>query len=660
MGGSGLSERQGRVLAAICETLIPSIDESDDPEGFFSHTADAAAIERVERLIGAIRDPRDQLRLRLLLSVFSLPPVNLILSGQWGGLASFSRDRRETVLRSWAFSANPLRRAGFQALKRLIQVGYYAWPSDERGHPAWRHVGRQGPLPQPDVGVEPLQTIEVSQDLSLECDVVIVGSGAGGGVVAGVLAEAGWDVVVLEKGPNPGARDMTQIEGDMLQSLYLDGGLLMTQSGSMPVLAGSCVGGGTTINYTTSFPLPQAVREEWKRASGLDLFTSDRFDASLNRVTERLGAGTRWATPGRRDRILEEGCRALEWHVDTMPRNVTDCLEGVECGFCGYGCRHGKKNTITERYLRGAVANGARVIADCEVEQVTLDGRRATGVEAQVGGSDGKHRLTVRARTVVVAAGTIYTPAVLARSGVRHAALGKGLRLHPATAVLGVFPDRVDPWSGSLQTRYSDQFADQDAGFGTKFETAPAHFALVASAYGWQSSRQMKADIGRLGYTSLVGILLRDRDAGRVAVGRDGHPRVHYELSRYDVGHVRTGIRGAARLLAEVGAIEIFSLQTPPTRIRPNSQGWLDRFMDGVDRTGYRRCRMSYITFHQMGTAAMGADPARSVVNGSGAAHGFDGLYVTDGSVFPMSSGVNPMITIMAIADHVARAMLGE
>jgi hypothetical protein len=266
--------------------------------------------------------------------------------------------------------------------------------------------------------------------------------------------------------------------------------------------------------------------------------------------------------------------------------------------------------------------------------------------------------VVVRASTVVVAAGPLYSAAILRRSGVRNAAIGRGLRLHPASAVLGVFPDRVEPWSGSLQTRYSDQFADLDDGYGVKLETAPAHFALVGSAFGWDSSRQWREDVAQLGYLSLVGILLRDRDPGRIAVGKDGHPRVHYELSGFDVQHARLGVVEAARLLGSVGAKEVWTLQTPPVKVRTDRPGWLERFTAAADARGYRRCRMSYISFHQLGGVAMGADAARSVVDDAGAVHGMRGLYVADGSTFPISSGVNPMITIMAVADHIARGLL--
>jgi choline dehydrogenase-like flavoprotein len=168
----------------------------------------------------------------------------------------------------------------------------------------------------------------------------------------------------------------------------------------------------------------------------------------------------------------------------------------------------------------------------------------------------------------------------------------------------------------------------------------------------------MKDDLSRLGHLGMVGILLRDRDAGRVAVGRDGHPRVHYELSAHDVGHVRRAVRGAAELLAAAGASEIFSVQTPPARVRPGAAGWLDRFGADADRRGYTKCRMSYITFHQMASCAMGRSPATSAVGETGETHEVRDLYVADGSACVTSTGVNPMITIMAIADHVARGMI--
>jgi choline dehydrogenase-like flavoprotein len=257
---------------------------------------------------------------------------------------------------------------------------------------------------------------------------------------------------------------------------------------------------------------------------------------------------------------------------------------------------------------------------------------------------------------VVVACGTLHTPAVLVRSGLDLPALGRSLYLHPVTAVLGQFDQRVEPWAGALQTRFSDQLADQHQGYGVKFETAPVHFALAASALGWEGSVRSRDDIAALAHTGLVGILLRDRDPGRVRIGRDGRPRAHYELSGYDAAHLRRGLLGAAQVLVAAGAREVSTLQTPPARGQP-ANGWLARFTSEADARGYRRGHLTCVSFHQMGTAPLGADPARSVAADTGEVHGVHGLLVADASTFPRSSGVNPMLTIMAVADHVSRGI---
>ena len=655
-----LSARHRAVLAAVCDTLLPSLSRADDPAGYFATGALAAGTpQRVEAMLALLVNPHDQARLRLLLSVLDSRVANFAQGLGYRSFVDLDAPMRERVLASLAHSSVTLRRAGFQALKRLCQFAYFCWPTTDGAHPAWRAVGYPGSLPQPAGTIEPLPVVRPEADINLDCDVVVVGSGAGGGVVAGVLAQAGRDVVVLERGGNPSSRDMTQVEGEMFESLFLDRGMIMTDSGSMPVLAGSCLGGGTVINWTTCFALPEPIRAEWDSRSGLDVFAGAGFGDALSRVAARLNVGTRWTAPGRRDQLLEAGVRALGWPVEPIPRNVTDCREGLECGFCTYGCRHGAKNSTATTYLRDAAAAGARLVPHCAVDRVVTSVGRAAGVRAQARGADGRmHQVTVRARAVVVACGAIYTPVLLLRSGLRNEWIGRNLHLHPVSAMGAFFPDRVEPWGGAMQTRYCAQFADMDGrGYGARFETGPIHFALPASAFGWANPRQLREDVGRLAHMGHVGILLRDRDAGRVVPNRWGYPRIHYDVSKYDAAHMRRALEAAARIMAAAGADELFTLQSPPTRIRPGGAAWLPRFMAAADATGYRKLRMSYVSFHQMGTAAMGADPRRGAVDGRGESFETKGLYVADASAFPAPSGVNPMITIMAIADHVARAV---
>ncbi len=659
MGNETLSPKERAILTAVCDTFVPSLASDHDPEGLFATGAAAAGVvERVAGLIAALPDEGDRARLRMLLRVLGSPFANLVLSGRFRSITAMDLQEREQLLRAWATSRLQLRRVGFQVLKRLTHVAYLCWPTRDGSHPAWRVVDYPGPLPHPRDEPQPLPTLTFDRDTTLDCDVVVVGSGAGGGVVAGVLAQAGRGVVVLEMGDQVRPREMTQVEGDMLSAMYLDRALLMTQSGSMPILAGSCLGGGTMVNYTTSLSPPDVLRQEWDDCTGLKFFSSQRFGESIQRVSARLNVSERWSTPGVRDQILERGCKALGWHVGVIPRNVTDCREGLECGYCAYGCRHGAKNSTTRTYLLDAVGREARVVVNATVERISIAGGRATGVVATVRRPGGPAvALTVRARKVVVACGGIHTPALLLRSGIAQRAIGRGIRLHPVSAVTGYFPERTEPWTGSLQTRYSDQFADMGNGYGARFETTAIHFALPASGFGWDGARAFREEVARLAHLGLVGVLLRDRDGGRVVASRSGRPRVHYELSRYDAEHMRRALRAAAEVLAAAGATEVLSLHTPLVRVRTDRPGWLDEFGRGMDALGYRHARMSYISFHQMASAPMGADPRTSVVGETGESHAVRGLYVADASAFPRSSGVNPMITIMAIADHVARAI---
>ena len=647
-----LSARQRAVLRALCETFVPSSGEPGDGTG-------EPHLARVESLIDQIVDPQARTKLLLLLTALGNPLANALFGGPLRSLHAMPLEDRVRVMRGMAESAIQLRRAGFQAIKRLVNVSHYAFPAANGSHPAWEAVGYPGPLPhEPHENDTRLPELAITGDTTLDCDVVVVGSGAGGGVAAGVLAQGGRSVIVLEKGAQHTPKDFSWIEGESFASSYLDRGLIMTESGSLPILAGQGLGGGTVINYSTSFAMPDRTREQWDHLSGLDLFTSSRFSESYARVHERLSVSTQWSIPIKRDRMFEEGCRALGWHVDTIPRNVKGCPDERRCGYCGYGCRDGAKQSTALTYLADATAAGARIVTRCDVEKALIERGRATGVVGRVTLGDGRTAtLTVRAKTVIAACGSVYNPAFLARSGVPNPNIGRGLRLHPGSALAGIFPERMDPWLGYQQVRYSDQFAYQTDGYGVKFEVLPMHFALPASAFGWVGPAEHKQDLRRLGHLGLVALLLRDRDPGRVVTGRDGRPRVHYELSAFDQQHVRTAMRGAAQLLAQQGATEIFTVQQPPARVKPGAAGWLDGLQSDMDARGYDRCRMAFITFHQMASCTMGKERGTSVVGETGESHDVKGLYVADASAFVTSSGVNPMITIMALADHIARGI---
>jgi choline dehydrogenase-like flavoprotein len=269
----------------------------------------------------------------------------------------------------------------------------------------------------------------------------------------------------------------------------------------------------------------------------------------------------------------------------------------------------------------------------------------------------GRFTVNVHAKTVIVAAGSVHSPALLLRSGVRLPALGRHLALHPATAVLANMDEEIRPWTGTVQAHYSDQFADLDNGYGFKFETAPVHPSLQALAAPWESAAQHRAHMAGLPRTALVGILLRDRFGGRVTVDSDGAAVVDYRLSRYDRAHLRRAIAGAAEVLEAAGAREIWLPLARDVRYRPGPENARAQWLGRVDAAGWGPNELLLVTFHQMASCRMGANARTSVVDAEHRVWGIRGLYVADASVFPTSSGVNPMLTVMAIA-HRAAAMI--
>lgn len=643
-----LSERQRRALEAICDTACP------DADGLPTATelgVPDALLEAVDR------NPRASERRQLaqLLSLWEAPPLTALGGGGLRRFSDLPRERREQVLLSWCDSRLPQRRAAFKALVRGALLFYWMLHAPDGGpSPTWADIGYPGPKgPNPDAPPPAIAPLAIDGDTRLDCDVVVVGSGAGGGTAAGVLAAAGLDVIVLEAGGYYDDADFDGSELTAIRKLYAGAPTASPDQG-VALLAGSALGGGTVVNYSTSFRTPDAVREEWAD-HGVHAFRERQYTDSLDAVCERLGVNQEHSTPSARDRGLRDGCMALGWHVDAIARNVRGCDQGEICGYCPFGCRLGAKQSTVKTWLADAAAAGTRILVDTRAERIVTDGGAARGVEAVTGTG---HRVTVRSRAVVVACGAIQTPALLRRSGLRNRNIGQHLRLHPVTVAWALFDEETRPWEGTMQALYSDHNADLDGnGYGVKYETAALHPHVTIGFWPWRGSRHHHELMRSLPNVGGVGVLLRDRDGGEVRVGRDGEPVVRYRLSAYDLGHLRIGLDGAAQIMEAAGAKRIFSSHAKWVAYDPGADGDRARFMADADRCGWGPGRCTLVSFHLMGTARMGSTPSTSACSPEGESWDARDLVVCDASAFPSASGVNPMISIEAIAHMNARAL---
>ena len=609
-----------------------------------------------------VADPTDQRLMRLALRAMDSGLLNRLLGGPGKRVRDMTESERDAYLVRWANSRLAKRRSTFQVLKRLSLFFAYADPgADGRGNPNWPAIG-YGPLRVPvEPGPSEIEPVRIERRAILEADVVVVGSGAGGGVVASELAKAGRSVVLVEAGEYVREQEMPLSEIDGLDRMYLDHGLLATDDAGVVLFAGSVLGGGTTINWTSCFDPPGWLRSEWASRHGLDGFDGAEADADLRALHAELGyVEPPWVPP--KDQVIIHGTAELGWQARQMERNASEC---GDCGSCGYGCRRRAKRSGLVLHIADAVRHGARVVVDAPVEQVIVRDGRAMGVEATT--TDG-HRLTVRAPQVVVAAGALRTPAVLQRSGLEHPAIGRNLRLHPVPIVIGRYGHAIEMWRGTTQGAASLQFLGPGRSGGGPggfiVESAPAHVGVAAALAPWESRASSEADLGNLRYLApLIGIC-RDLDGGTVTLRRSGTVRISYALSQRDADTVRSAATALARIHHAANALEIIVFGSPSARHFAGSH--FEDFVRRLSRLDAAPNRLTVASAHQMGTARMGADPAEHACDPRGRVRRddkgalVDGLYVADTSLFPTASGVNPMVTVMALARRVARTVAAE
>ena len=519
---------------------------------------------------------------------------------------------------------------------------------------------------------------------TLETDVVIIGSGCGGAVCAKNLAEAGHRVMVVEKGYHWGPEHLPMSEKDGPIHLFANGGVESSDDNSIVIVSGSTFGGGGSVNWSASLQTQAFVRKEWAD-TGLLFFTSSEFQDSLDRVCDRMGVSTRHVEHNRNNQILADGARKLGFSHKAVPQNTGGNKH--HCGYCTLGCGAAEKQGPVVSFLPDAQGAGAQFMEGLHVEKVLFENANgskiAVGVKASWksrdshGGVNGVDRITrkviIKAKRIIVSAGSLESPLLLLRSGLTNPQIGRNLYLHPTTLICAIFPDQepIKPWEGAILTNLVDEFQNLDGNHhGVKLECMTMLPSWVLPSQPWTGGLDLKMLASKFSYTTGHIPLVREQVPGRVYPDpTDGRRRVAYTPTATDAKHAMVGIVALAKILYLEGAKEIFlNVAGMPRFTRPETDAATDNgeginnpefqaWLVQIQKRGLTLPNCKWASAHQMGSCRMATTSRAGVVDPKGKVWGTEGLYVSDASVFPSASGVNPMVTNMAISDWISRGI---
>jgi choline dehydrogenase-like flavoprotein len=500
------------------------------------------------------------------------------------------------------------------------------------------------------------------RDLDLEADVVVVGTGAGGGTAAEILAGASLSVIMIEEGPLATSSDFRMREAEAYPTLYQESAARKTKDKAIGILQGRCVGGGTTVNWTSSFRTPEATLAYWQRTYGLAGFASADLAPWFARMEERLAIAPWEVPPNANNEALARGAAKIGITTASIRRNVKGCWN---LGYCGLGCPVNAKQSMLVTTIPGALEHGATLLTRARALEFAHRGDRVTALRCAVMDSRGVHatarRITVRARAYVAAAGAIGTPALLIRSRVPdpNGVVGKRTFLHPTVVSAAVMPEEIAPYAGAPQTTYSDHFLESspvDGPMGYKLEAAPAHpllMAITLPAQGIDHARWMR----ELPHLHVELALLRDgfhadSPGGTVTVDRDGAPVLDYPLTPFVWDGVRRALRTMAEIQFAAGATTVMPIHDAGAAYR----SWSDA-RAAIDGFALSPIVTPIVSAHVMGGCALGPDPAHAAVDTTGRYHHLANLHILDGSLFPTSIGANPQLSIYGIVARLATGL---
>ncbi len=659
-----LTKQQKKILRAVADTFIPSTSGNSELQPYWNRKgSDINYFNKIEEIISAL-PIEQQKEFRQLLDLLSSQLLGITWFGALKSIDKLNIEQREQLLQKWASHPLAIIRKGYISLKKLIPLLYFGYTESDKPNPNWEAIQYDGPIKQviPTFQTKGLKPLHIDKSLSLSCEVLVIGSGAGGGVVAAELAKAGKEVLIVEKGDYIKDEDMNFEEVDMLGKICERKAAMTSMNGSTTILAGSCVGGGTTVNWSASFRTPDYILHEWATEHGNAHFLDSEYKDCFEFIEKRTNINTTSSIHNPQNQFLLDGAKKLGYETANIPRNVqtlkTDVDKDLYWKSQGYAClgdKFGYKQGTMKTFLQDAVDHGARILANTQVQSIRYEAGIVQGAKAIYKSKDGNiYAVTIKAKKVVVSAGAIHTPAILMRSGLRHSHIGKHLYLHPVNAVVGDYDKAVKGWEGPIMSATCDEFTRLDGNFGYKIETPPLHSGFMALALSWNSGQQFKKDMLRAKHLAAFLVLTRDKFGGRITLGKEKRALAHYTLNAYDKKHLLHGIKESVKIHEAAGAKRINVLHNEQLEWRRDEES-IDVFLKRVERKSWSINRFILFSAHQMGTCRMGGANKKHPVLPTGESREVKNLYVADASVFPQCSGVNPMLSIQALAYYISK-----
>ena len=496
----------------------------------------------------------------------------------------------------------------------------------------------------------------------LSCDVAIIGSGAGAVITAELLTRAGLDVVIVEEGPLKSSTDFNQRESEAYPTLYQESAARKTADKAINILQGRCVGGSTTVNWTSSFRTPPFTLAYWQQRFGLREYSEAALAPWFAQAEQRLSIAPWPVPPNENNDLLRRGAQQLGIPVAGIHRNVKGCWN---LGSCGLGCPTNAKQSMLVTTIPASLERGARLLVETRAQEFERTGSRITAltcVPVRPDGTPASHKTTrIKARHYVLAGGAINSPALLMRSDAPdpHERLGLRTFLHPTVVSAANFDQRVEGWAGAPQSIYSDHFLGTqaiDGPIGYKLEAPPLHpviFASTMAGFGPEQAGMMQ------GFAHAHALLALMRDGfhekspgGRVKLRGDDTPLLDYPLTEFVMEGARRAFLSMAEIQFAAGARQVLPVheQAPPYKTWAQAK-------EGIATLEMRPLLTRVVSAHVMGGCGMAADERHGVVRPDGQHWQLDNLSVHDGSIFPTSLGANPQLSIYGIVNRLATGL---